>query len=95
MFGHRERRTVTTQSTSADPQTYLDLDDRWCAHNYHPLPVVITAADGRRVTDVTGKRYLNMLADDSALNSATSTPPSSRRHEQIGKVTLTSRAFPP
>ena len=79
---------------ATDPQTFLDLDERWCAHNYHPLPVVIAAAEGAWVTDVAGRRYLDMLAGYSALNFG-------HRHpyliaaavEQIGRVTLTSRAF--
>ncbi|WP_420122352.1 aminotransferase class III-fold pyridoxal phosphate-dependent enzyme, partial [Nakamurella sp.] len=83
-----------TDRDGTDPQTFLDLDDRWCAHNYHPLPVVIAAAEGAWVTDVAGRRYLDMLAGYSALNFG-------HRHpgliaaavEQIGRVTLTSRAF--
>ena len=88
---------TSTQPTAAarqDPQYYLDLDDRWCAHNYHPLPVVITSADGAWVTDVTGKRYLDMLAGYSALNFGHQHPDLiAAAIEQIGKVTLTSRAF--
>ena len=93
--GHRERRIVTiTEPAAADPQTYLDLDDRWCAHNYHPLPVVITAADGAWVTDVSGKRYLDMLAGYSALNFGHQHPALiAAAIEQMGRVTLTSRAF--
>jgi len=72
----------------------LDQGDRWCAHNYHPLPVIIATAEGAWVTDVNGKRYLDMLAGYSALNFG-------HRHpalvgaaiEQLSRVTLTSRAF--
>jgi len=77
--------------TAAD---FIALDDQWSTHNYHPLPVVIAEADGAWVTDVAGKRYLDFLAGYSALNFG-------HRHpalvaavvEQLGKVTLTSRAF--
>ncbi len=77
-----------------DPQTFLDLDEQWCAHNYHPLPVVISSAEGAWVTDVTGKRYLDMLAGYSALNFGHGHPALiAAAVEQMGKVTLTSRAF--
>ena len=83
-----------TSLQSGDPQTYLTLDDTWCAHNYHPLPVVITAAEGAWVTDVTGRRYLDMLAGYSALNFGHRHPDLiAAAVEQLGRVTLTSRAF--
>jgi len=56
--------TLTT-SLSAD---LMALDERWSAHNYHPLPVVIAEAGGAWVTDVEGRRYLDFLAGYSALN---------------------------
>lgn len=80
--------------TQDDPQTFLDLDDRWCAHNYHPLPVVIASAEGVWVTDVTGKRYLDMLAGYSALNFGHRHPDLiAAAINQMSLVTLTSRAF--
>ena len=80
--------------TQDDPQTFLDLDDRWCAHNYHPLPVVIASAEGAWVTDVTGKRYLDMLAGYSALNFGHRHPDLiAAAINQMSRVTLTSRAF--
>jgi ornithine--oxo-acid transaminase len=64
------------------------------AHNYHPLPVVVSAAEGAWVTDVNGRRYLDMLAAYSAINFG-------HRHprlvaaalRQLDRVTLVSRAF--
>lgn len=64
------------------------------AENYHPLPVTIARGEGAWVTDVEGKRYLDLLAAYSAVNFG-------HRHpalvaavtEQLGRVTLTSRAF--
>lgn len=83
-----------TDVESTDPQTFLDLDDRWCAHNYHPLPVVIASAEGAWVTDVAGNRYLDMLAGYSALNFGHRHPALiAAAVEQMGRVTLTSRAF--
>jgi ornithine--oxo-acid transaminase len=72
----------------------LELEARWCAHNYHPLPVVVASADGAWVTDVAGRRYLDMLAGYSALNFGHRHPALvAAAVEQLGRVTLTSRAF--
>nr|WP_030290658.1 ornithine--oxo-acid transaminase [Streptomyces katrae] len=64
------------------------------AHNYHPLPVVVASAEGAWMTDVEGRRYLDMLAGYSALNFGHG----NRRlldaaKAQLERVTLTSRAF--
>ncbi|MBB5871829.1 ornithine--oxo-acid transaminase [Allocatelliglobosispora scoriae] len=68
--------------------------ERWTAHNYHPLPVVIAEADGAWVTDVDGKRYLDFLAGYSALNFGHRHPDLiAAAHAQLDRVTLTSRAF--
>jgi ornithine--oxo-acid transaminase len=68
--------------------------DTWTAHNYHPLPVVIADAEGAWVTDVDGRRYLDCLAGYSALNFGHRHPDLIRAaHEQLDRVTLTSRAF--
>ncbi len=73
---------------------YLALDDQWCAHNYHPLPVVVATASGSRVTDVDGKSYLDFLAGYSSLNFGHRHPDLiAAAIEQLGRVTLTSRAF--
>ena len=68
--------------------------DRWTAHNYHPLPVVIAEGSGAWVTDVEGNRYLDCLAGYSALNFGHRHPTLiSAAQEQLNRVTLTSRAF--
>jgi len=86
--------TLTSSPAHDDPRTFLDLDYRWCAHNYHPLPVVIASAEGAWVTDVAGRRYLDMLAGYSALNFGHRHPALiAAAVEQMGRVTLTSRAF--
>jgi ornithine--oxo-acid transaminase len=67
---------------------------RWTAHNYHPLPVVISEADGAWVTDIDGKRYLDCLAGYSALNFGHRHPQLiAAAHAQLDRLTLTSRAF--
>ena len=64
------------------------------AHNYHPLPVVIAEADGAWVTDVNGRRYLDMLAAYSALNFGHRHPRLvAAAQRQLERVTLVSRAF--
>ncbi len=64
------------------------------AHNYHPLPVVITEADGAWVTDVEGRRYLDMLAAYSAINFGHRHPRLvAAAQRQLERVTLVSRAF--
>jgi ornithine--oxo-acid transaminase len=68
--------------------------ERWTAHNYHPLPVVISQAAGAWVTDVDGRRYLDFLAGYSALNFGHRHPALvAAAHAQLDRLTLTSRAF--
>ena len=67
---------------------------RTLAHNYHPLPVTIATADGAWVTDTGGRRYLDLLAGYSALNFGHRNPALvDAATRQLGRVTLTSRAF--
>ena len=64
------------------------------AHNYHPLPVVLARGDGAWVEDVDGNRYLDLLAGYSALNFGHRNPRLVEAVErQLGRLTLTSRAF--
>jgi ornithine aminotransferase len=68
--------------------------ERHTAHNYHPLPVVLTEGDGAWVTDVDGRRYLDCLAGYSALNFGHRHPALiDAARKQLEAVTLTSRAF--
>jgi ornithine--oxo-acid transaminase len=72
----------------------LDLESRWGAHNYHPLPIVISRAQGAWVYDVDGRRYLDCLSAYSALNQGHAHPVILQAlREQAERVTLTSRAF--
>lgn len=73
---------------------YITRDEQWGAHNYHPLPVVISEAEGAWVTDVDGNRYLDFLSGYSALNFGHRHPDLLRAaHDQLDRLTLTSRAF--
>jgi ornithine--oxo-acid transaminase len=75
-------------------QDYIDLEERYGAHNYHPLDVVIERAEGVWVYDVEGRRYLDCLASYSAVNQGHCHPKILQTLvEQAHKVTLTSRAF--
>ena len=73
---------------------HIELTERWAAHNYRPLPVVISSGEGAWVTDVEGRRYLDCLAGYSALNFGHGHPRLlAVAQEQLHRVTLTSRAF--
>ena len=73
---------------------YIELEQKYGAHNYHPLPVVITKARGVWVWDVEGKKYIDMLSSYSAINQGHQHPKIVKAAmDQMKRVTLTSRAF--
>ncbi len=73
---------------------YIKEVDRWSAHNYGPLPVVLERGDGVWVWDVEGRKYLDMLAAYSAVNQGHRHPRIIQALEdQAARLTLTSRAF--
>ena len=75
-------------------QDFIQMEEKYGAHNYHPLDVVIEKAQGVWVYDVDGKRYLDCLSSYSALNQGHVHPRILEALiEQAKKVTLTSRAF--
>lgn len=75
-------------------ESYIREVDRWSAHNYGPLPVVLERGEGVWVWDVEGRRYLDMLAAYSAVNQGHRHPRIvAALEEQAGRLTLTSRAF--
>ena len=75
-------------------EDYINLENEYGAHNYHPLDVVIERAAGAWVYDVDGKKYLDCLAAYSAVNQGHCHPDIMRAMlDQAHKVTLTSRAF--
>jgi ornithine--oxo-acid transaminase len=82
------------EEQSLNAQELIAIEDRYGAHNYHPLDVVIDRAEGVWVYDVQGKRYLDCLAAYSAVNQGHCHPRILKTLiEQAHKVTLTSRAF--
>src|SRR5512146_2204287 len=73
---------------------FVEMENQYGAHNYHPLDVVIERAEGCWVYDVEGKKYLDCLAAYSAVNQGHCHPEIMKAAvAQLGKVTLTSRAF--
>src|SRR5881275_1684978 len=82
------------RATASTSQYYFELEEKYGAHNYHPLPVVLTKGEGVFLWDVEGKRYYDFLSGYSAINQG-------HRHpkivaalvEQAQTLTLTSRAF--
>ncbi len=72
----------------------IALAERYAAHNYSPLPVVVASAEGAWITDVDGRRYLDCLAAYSAVNFGHRNPEiTATAHAQLDTLTLVSRAF--
>ena len=73
---------------------YIEMDLKYCAHNYHPIPIVISKAEGVWVHDPEGKKYLDCLSAYSSQNTGHCHPEIvATLKEQADIVTLTSRAF--
>ena len=84
----------TLLNTSKRTQYHFDLEDKYGAHNYHPIPVVLERGEGVFVYDVDGKRYYDFLSGYSAINQGHCHPVILKSFlEQAQKLTLTSRAF--
>ncbi|MHC8522946.1 ornithine--oxo-acid transaminase [Rossellomorea marisflavi] len=78
----------------ASSQAIIDQTDKYGARNYHPLPIVISEAEGVWVTDPEGNRYMDMLSAYSAVNQGHRHPKIIQAlKDQADRVTLTSRAF--
>ncbi|HEY1570188.1 MAG TPA: ornithine--oxo-acid transaminase [Pseudonocardiaceae bacterium] len=87
-------RIADRTAVPSETADFVAIDEQWSTHNYHPLPVVIATAEGAWVTDVAGRRYLDFLAGYSALNFGHRNPDLvAAAVQQLGRVTLTSRAF--
>jgi ornithine--oxo-acid transaminase len=85
---------MLTHTLSEKTQYYLQLEEDFGAHNYHPLPVVLEKGEGVFVWDVDGKKYYDFLSGYSALNQGHCHPRIiNTLIEQSKKLTLTSRAF--
>ncbi len=83
--------SITMSETSLQ---YLELEEQYGAHNYHPLPVVLSRGKGVHVWDVDGKQYYDFLSGYSAVNQGHCHPLILQTFiEQAQRLTLTSRAF--
>jgi ornithine--oxo-acid transaminase len=83
-----------TETMTGSMSELMELSRAHSAHNYHPLPVVIAEAEGAWVTDVEGRRYLDLLAAYSALNFGHRHPRLiAAAQRQLKQLTLVSRAF--
>jgi ornithine--oxo-acid transaminase len=84
----------TTINMSEKTTYYLNLEEQYGAHNYHPIPVVLERGEGVYVWDIDGKRYYDFLSGYSAVNQGHCHPKIVQSFiEQSQKLTLTSRAF--
>jgi ornithine--oxo-acid transaminase len=84
--------TLKNQLMRADD--YIEIEDTYGAHNYHPLDVVLSRGEGVWVYDVDGNKYLDCLSAYSALNQGHVHPKIQEAMiQQAGRITLTSRAF--
>mmetsp|Transcript_9827 Transcript_9827/g.15110 ORF Transcript_9827/g.15110 Transcript_9827/m.15110 type:complete len:437 (+) Transcript_9827:111-1421(+) len=90
----RRSLQVRSQSNSAAAARCMDLEHHHGAHNYHPLPVVLSRGEGTKVYDVDGREYFDFLSAYSAVNQGHCHPKIiGALTEQASKLTLTSRAF--
>ena len=81
-------------NTTNKSEKFIQLEDRYGAHNYHPIPVVLERGEGVHVWDVNGKRYYDFLSAYSAVNQGHCHPKIiDTLIRQSQKLTLTSRAF--
>ncbi|MGW6961789.1 ornithine--oxo-acid transaminase [Streptomyces chartreusis] len=85
---------MTAPAQTRSSTDLIRAEEPVLAHNYHPLPIVVSRAEGTWVEDVEGRRYLDMLAGYSALNFGHRHPALiEAAHAQLDRLTLTSRAF--
>ena len=85
---------TSTINISPNTQHYLELEENYGAHNYHPLPVVLNRGESVYLYDVDGKRYFDFLSGYSAVNQGHCHPKIiAALTEQAQRLTLTSRAF--
>lgn len=93
-LSHRTFAMAADRASSASQQRYLDLEAKYGAFNYHPIPVVLEKGQGIHVWDVDGNRYLDFLSAYSAVNQGHCHPKIiDALTKQASKLTLTSRAF--
>ena len=85
---------MLTNIADSTAQSFFKLEEKYGAHNYHPLPVVLERGEGVFLWDVDGKKYYDFLSGYSAVNQGHCHPKIvAALMEQAQKLTLTSRAF--
>ncbi len=85
---------MTTPTDITATESFIEEAERFGAHNYHPLPIVLARGEGVWVWDIEGKKYLDCLAAYSAVNQGHRHPAIlAAAREQLERLTLTSRAF--
>jgi ornithine--oxo-acid transaminase len=88
------QKIIEMITTTWTADKYIELEEQFGAHNYHPLPVVLSKGSGINVWDVNGKKYIDFLSAYSAVNQGHCHPRIiAKLVEQASKLTLTSRAF--
>src|SRR5204862_3900388 len=84
----------TLINMSEKSRYYLELEEKYGAHNYHPIPVVLERGEGVYVWDIDGKHYYDFLSGYSAINQGHCHPRIIKAlMDQTSRLTLTSRAF--
>src|SRR5210317_607223 len=82
------------ETTTLNTNYFIDLEEKYGAHNYHPLPIVLSKGEGVFVWDVEEKKYYDFLSAYSAVNQGHCHPKIlAALTEQAARLTLTSRAF--
>ena len=80
--------------TSREVEHFIELEEKFGAHNYHPLPVVLSNGKGVHVWDIHGKKYLDFLSAYSAVNQGHCHPRILKAMiQQASRLTLSSRAY--
>jgi ornithine--oxo-acid transaminase len=85
---------MTDANKSGKSQQYIDLEQKWCAHNYRPIPVVLSKGEGVWLWDVDGKKYLDMMSAYSAVSHGHCNPDLVKvLKEQADRLAMCSRAY--
>lgn len=90
----RNLSSAASRSLQLSAEDIFEREQKYGAHNYHPLPVALSKGEGVHVWDVEGKRYIDFLSAYSAVNQGHCHPKIvNAMKEQVENLTLTSRAF--
>ena len=94
LFTNQIQQNMIQEATNMTSEALMQLEDKYGAHNYHPIPVVLSRGEGVFVWDVEGKRYYDFLSAYSAVNQGHCHPRIVQAlKDQADVLTLTSRAF--